>query len=282
MWLTARITPPVRGTFSRPRQSRFVNSRSSGLSTTTTSRYQKPSFPRRTRDLRSSRRLPAWIDCPGSTAGSAGDEPRSLRSLAGAPDSCRATPAGQDRVVRWVLVVPVKRLLVAKSRLAPLAGPLRTDLARAMALDTVAGTHLPRGGSRPGRDRRARRGARGLGPRGPRGARLPERRTEPGARTRGADRPRPLARPGGRGAVRGPSRAAPGRPGARTRRRHRPPSGVPARRVRDRDDAAVRACRPAAGPGVRRRVPGRAPPGGRGRAAAARGGVGGSGRGHAG
>src|SRR5512144_2657567 len=142
MWLTARITPPVRGTFSRPRQSRFVNSRSSGLSTTTTSRYQKPSFPRRTRDLRSSRRpsrrLPAWIDCPGSTAGSAGDEPRSLRSLAGAPDSCRATPAGQDRVVRWVLVVPVKRLLVAKSRLAPLAGPLRTDLARAMALDTVA------------------------------------------------------------------------------------------------------------------------------------------------
>jgi 2-phospho-L-lactate guanylyltransferase len=37
-----------------------------------------------------------------------------------------------------VLVVPVKRLLVAKSRLAPLAGPLRIDLARAMALDTVA------------------------------------------------------------------------------------------------------------------------------------------------
>jgi 2-phospho-L-lactate guanylyltransferase len=40
--------------------------------------------------------------------------------------------------VRWALVVPVKRLRVAKSRLAPLAGPVRTDLALAMALDTVA------------------------------------------------------------------------------------------------------------------------------------------------
>ena len=40
--------------------------------------------------------------------------------------------------MRWALVVPVKRLRVAKSRLAPLAGPLRTDLALAMALDTVA------------------------------------------------------------------------------------------------------------------------------------------------
>lgn len=38
---------------------------------------------------------------------------------------------------RWAIVVPVKRLAVAKSRIAAPA-PLRADLALAMALDTVA------------------------------------------------------------------------------------------------------------------------------------------------
>lgn len=38
----------------------------------------------------------------------------------------------------WSLVVPVKVLALAKSRLAPLAGPHRADLALAMAADTVA------------------------------------------------------------------------------------------------------------------------------------------------
>ena len=38
---------------------------------------------------------------------------------------------------RWCLVVPVKRLALAKTRLATAAGPHRTDLALAFALDTV-------------------------------------------------------------------------------------------------------------------------------------------------
>jgi 2-phospho-L-lactate/phosphoenolpyruvate guanylyltransferase len=38
---------------------------------------------------------------------------------------------------RWCLVVPVKRLAVAKTRLAAVAGPHRADLALAFALDTV-------------------------------------------------------------------------------------------------------------------------------------------------
>jgi 2-phospho-L-lactate guanylyltransferase len=38
---------------------------------------------------------------------------------------------------RWCLVVPVKRLALAKTRLAPVAGPHRADLALAFALDTV-------------------------------------------------------------------------------------------------------------------------------------------------
>ena len=38
----------------------------------------------------------------------------------------------------WTVVVPVKRLAVAKSRLAALAGEHRPDLALAFALDTVA------------------------------------------------------------------------------------------------------------------------------------------------
>jgi 2-phospho-L-lactate/phosphoenolpyruvate guanylyltransferase len=38
---------------------------------------------------------------------------------------------------RWCLVVPVKRLALAKTRLASVAGPHRADLALAFALDTV-------------------------------------------------------------------------------------------------------------------------------------------------
>lgn len=38
----------------------------------------------------------------------------------------------------WSLVIPVKVLALAKTRLAPLAGPHRADLALAMAADTVA------------------------------------------------------------------------------------------------------------------------------------------------
>ena len=38
---------------------------------------------------------------------------------------------------RWCLVVPVKRLALAKTRLAAAAGPYRSELALAFALDTV-------------------------------------------------------------------------------------------------------------------------------------------------
>jgi 2-phospho-L-lactate/phosphoenolpyruvate guanylyltransferase len=41
-------------------------------------------------------------------------------------------------VVRWSLVVPVKVLALAKSRLSAFAGPRRAELAMAMAADTVA------------------------------------------------------------------------------------------------------------------------------------------------
>lgn len=41
-------------------------------------------------------------------------------------------------LVRWSIVVPVKTLIRAKTRLAAAAGPYRADLAVAVALDTVA------------------------------------------------------------------------------------------------------------------------------------------------
>jgi 2-phospho-L-lactate/phosphoenolpyruvate guanylyltransferase len=41
-------------------------------------------------------------------------------------------------VVRWSLVIPVKELALAKSRLVGLAGPRRAELALAMAADTVS------------------------------------------------------------------------------------------------------------------------------------------------
>ncbi|WP_173434225.1 2-phospho-L-lactate guanylyltransferase [Allosalinactinospora lopnorensis] len=53
-------------------------------------------------------------------------------------------PAAQA-ALRWSLVIPVKRLASAKSRLAALAGPHRADLALAMACDTVmAAVQCPR------------------------------------------------------------------------------------------------------------------------------------------
>ncbi|WP_370022974.1 2-phospho-L-lactate guanylyltransferase [Planotetraspora sp. GP83] len=42
------------------------------------------------------------------------------------------------QLVRWSMVVPVKTLIRAKTRLAGAAGPYRTDLAVAVACDTVA------------------------------------------------------------------------------------------------------------------------------------------------
>jgi 2-phospho-L-lactate guanylyltransferase len=43
-----------------------------------------------------------------------------------------------DALFTWAVVVPVKLLARAKSRIAPLAGPRRAELALAMAFDTVS------------------------------------------------------------------------------------------------------------------------------------------------
>jgi 2-phospho-L-lactate/phosphoenolpyruvate guanylyltransferase len=43
-----------------------------------------------------------------------------------------------DALFTWTVVVPVKVLALAKSRIAPLAGPRRAELALAMAWDTVS------------------------------------------------------------------------------------------------------------------------------------------------
>jgi 2-phospho-L-lactate guanylyltransferase len=67
---------------------------------------------------------------------------------------------------RWCLVVPVKRLAVAKTRLASVAGPHRADLALAFALDTVEaamGCHLVRAVVAVTDDPAAARALAGLG-----------------------------------------------------------------------------------------------------------------------
>src|SRR5947209_10589199 len=98
-WLATTMMPPLEGTFSWPRWSRMVNRRSSGFTTTTTRRYQNPT---RTR----------------------------CATFARMPD---VSPAAQS----WAAVVPVKRLPLAKTRIA-LPADLRAELALAIAADTVA------------------------------------------------------------------------------------------------------------------------------------------------
>ena len=51
-----------------------------------------------------------------------------------------------DAPFAWAVVVPVKVLAHAKSRIAPLAGPRRAELALAMASDTVASVRSLRRG----------------------------------------------------------------------------------------------------------------------------------------
>src|SRR4051794_11606382 len=92
------MMPPSRGMFPCPRQSRVVNVRSSGFTTTTTRRYQNP---RRMR----------------------------CGTIARMPDV-------RSDAQPWAVVVPVKRLEVAKTRLS-VHPELRRELALAMATDTV-------------------------------------------------------------------------------------------------------------------------------------------------
>src|SRR5919108_4147379 len=112
------MTPPALGRFSWPVPFCLVHSQSGGLTTTTATRNQKPSLPRRTWDL-------PRVTCLGKTL------PRTA-SLA-----CLLRGVEEARVLDWSVVVPVKRLESAKTRLAvPLE--LRPGLVLAMAADTVA------------------------------------------------------------------------------------------------------------------------------------------------
>src|SRR5437764_1418696 len=97
-WLATTMMPPSRGTFSTPRQFLVVNVRRNGFTTTTARRYQNP------------RR-------------------RRCGTIARMPD---VTSDAQP----WAVVVPVKRLELAKTRLS-VEPELRRELALAMATDTV-------------------------------------------------------------------------------------------------------------------------------------------------
>src|SRR3954469_22192278 len=93
------MNPPVGGTFSTPRQSCRVNITSRGFTTTTTRRYQNP--------------------------------------ILRGGDTTARMPDMTTRQKAWAVVIPVKRLSLAKTRI-DLGPDLRADLALAMALDTVA------------------------------------------------------------------------------------------------------------------------------------------------
>ena len=54
------------------------------------------------------------------------------------PDIETAAPPAASRALSWSLVIPVKVLAQAKSRLAVLTGTARSELALAMAADTIA------------------------------------------------------------------------------------------------------------------------------------------------
>src|SRR5215469_9579246 len=119
------ITPPVRGMCSWPCQSRFITPLMIGGRTIV--------VPRRTAD-----------ECPGSACSlmcavspsSSGQSPGWHAPVSRQDHGMPAPPAGVP--LSWSLVVPVKVLARAKTRLAALAGPDRPALALAMAADTVA------------------------------------------------------------------------------------------------------------------------------------------------
>src|SRR3954462_14317190 len=97
-WLATTMMPPSRGMFSTPRQFLVVNVRRNGFTITTARRYQNP---RRMR----------------------------CGTIARMPD---VTSVAQS----WAVVVPVKRLELAKTRLS-VDPALRRELALAMATDPV-------------------------------------------------------------------------------------------------------------------------------------------------
>src|SRR4051794_18610807 len=116
------MTPPSRGTCSSPRQSRFMNIHVKGLRMQAAKPYQKPS--RRSGTRRRAVAAPRVLIRPECSL----PPPALSRHL---PDSA-VMPS-----VRWGLVVPVKRLALAKTRLSSYGDSLRQDLALAFAVDVV-------------------------------------------------------------------------------------------------------------------------------------------------
>src|SRR5215471_3568102 len=119
------ITPPVRGMCSWPCQSRFITPLMIGGRTTWVPRRQTGEYSRFARSL-------MCAVSPSSSGQSPGCHAPVSRQDHGMP----APPATAP--LTWSLVVPVKVLARAKTRLASLAGPDRPALALAMAADTVA------------------------------------------------------------------------------------------------------------------------------------------------
>src|SRR6266576_3140017 len=126
MWLIAMMTPPSAGMCSRPRQSRFVSRYSNGWMSRIAKRYQKPSRPRRM--VRVSRADSGAVEV-------APHRPRAARIVVMSAPEC---DRGAVDATSWSVVIPVKLLSTAKTRLQGFDPADREALALAMALDTIA------------------------------------------------------------------------------------------------------------------------------------------------
>src|SRR6266545_4449134 len=117
-WLIARIVPPLSGTFSMPRQVRRNSAEVGGMEISQPHHSQKPS-----------------LGCLRRTSAS---------SLGGSAPGYRQSALGRawedGGTMRWSVVIPVKRLPLAKSRLYDGTRPreVHRELALALALDTAA------------------------------------------------------------------------------------------------------------------------------------------------
>src|SRR4051812_25485012 len=120
MWLAARMTPASAGTFSWPRQSFFMKAQVSGFRMHAARPYQNPSRLSGTRPCTCCSRRPQQSSAPGGRLSR-----RPLRDWSVVPP------------LHWGLVVPVKRLTVAKTRLQSYGDAVRQDLALAFAVDVV-------------------------------------------------------------------------------------------------------------------------------------------------
>src|SRR6266540_2385770 len=116
-WLIARIVPPLSGTFSMPRQVRRNSAEVGGMEISQPHHSQKPS-----------------LGCLRRTSAS---------SLGGSAPGYRQSALGRawedGGTMRWSVVIPVKRLPLAKSRLYDGTRPreVHRELALALALDTA-------------------------------------------------------------------------------------------------------------------------------------------------